>query len=190
MFVSFDCEFTRLTDQAELISFGAISETGDTLYRELAPIVCEECSSFVRTKVLPLFNGGEASCERQIFVDVLVRWLERIPAPVLLCDSVWDIYVLTGEIGYRSREARELILPGLRNPVPISLVTDMSGTVQAAVAEGKQQFWLRNTSLRPHHALNDACALMNGWLGAVANLPSASLFTAVGTKSASEQGYK
>lgn len=168
MLVFFDCEFTSLTPATRLISFGAVAESGESFYREISPIPQEECSDFVHANVLPLFEGNAASCTHQEFLAELSTWLQGFENPELLCDSDWDIYVITLEVGQGSREARVAALPGLP-PVPVWLVTDMAGSVQAVIAEGKQQFRLRNPLLSPHHALNDARALALGWRTAAEN---------------------
>lgn len=162
MDIFIDTEFTGLTRDAQLLSFGAISEDEREFYVELHPLPEIGCSEFVREHVLPLFEGGPARCPRPAFGQRLAGWLRSFDAPRLIADSDWDAYVLryalTGEYsradgrlefpGSDGLSATLLILPALR-----------AGAAQA-LAKGMAAHFAQDS--RQHHALVDARALRQG----------------------------
>ena len=55
-----DCEFTKLSAQAKLISLALVAEDGREFYVEVIDAWREEdCSEFVKEIVLPQLWGGE-----------------------------------------------------------------------------------------------------------------------------------
>jgi len=167
MQIFIDSEFTTLAREASLISFGAVSEDGREFYCEVTPVVHDECSAFVRENVLPLLEGGAAACPRARFGERLAAWLRQFAAPMLLCDSDWDIYVVRHAVnGERSRLPGRLAVPGPAGPLPVMLLLAPLQAEAMAVFESKvTQHFARDK--RQHHALVDARALREGLLAAV-----------------------
>ena len=160
-----DTEFSSLTDNAVLLSVGAVTETGDVFYVELP--TPPRCSAFVRANVLPLLEGGDAICSRAEFPARFADWLQQWPAPcVVIVDSDWDIYMLRQTL-MRSTDSAPGVLTiaspgGPTVQVQIELMPPVahSATVQYCDARSEQQL----TDPRVHHALADAKVLRAGAL--------------------------
>lgn len=90
--VFFDTEFSDLINP-ELISLGAISADGKrSFYAEVDPLP-EECSDFVRQRVLPQLTGP--SCSEDELAKRFAAWLEEFGTHVELCaDSDYDFGLL------------------------------------------------------------------------------------------------
>ncbi|MGA9396152.1 MAG: hypothetical protein WCA83_11240 [Azonexus sp.] len=165
MQIFIDTEFTTLSPEAELISFGAVSEDGREFYCELAPLAVDRCSGFVREFVLPLFEGGDALCPRERFGQRLAAWLSQFDNPLLLADSDWDILVVRhAASGVRNRRPGLLTLPGPDGPMEVMLLTlaPMSDkALEIFEQEVLQHFASDN---RQHHALVDARAIRSALL--------------------------
>jgi hypothetical protein len=171
MQIFIDTEFTTLTPEAILVSFGAVSEDGREFYCELAPVAVESCSGFVRATVLPLLEGGKAVCPRPRFGERLGAWLSQFENPILLSDSDWDIYVVRHAVnGERNRLPGSLTLPGAGGPLAVMLLTlaPLADEALAIFERGVQQHFARDN--RQHHALVDARAMREGLLDARAAL--------------------
>lgn len=173
MHIFIDTEFTVLTREASLISFGAVSEDGREFYCELTPVVQEECSGFVREIVLPLLEGGAAACPRRRFAERLAAWVGQFEDPVLLSDSEWDIYVLRRAVsGERNRLPGRLTLCSPAGTLDVMLLTlaPLAPDAMAIFEREITQHFARDN--RQHHALVDARALRAGLL-AVISTPEA-----------------
>jgi len=165
MHIFIDTEFTTLTREAIMISFGAVSEDGREFYCELTPVPVESCSGFVREIVLPLFEGGNAVCPRTRFGERLGAWLGQFDNPILLSDSDWDIYVVRHAVsGERNRLPGSLSLPGTESALEVMLLTlaPLSDEALAIFGRAVQQHFARDN--RQHHALVDARAMREGLL--------------------------
>ncbi len=169
MQIFIDTEFTSLTRDAQLISFGAVSEDGREFYCELAPVPVAACSAFVRESVLPLFEGGTASCPQPEFGARLAGWLSQFDNPMLLSDSDWDVYVVRHAVnGQRTRRPGLVTLVGPAGPLDVMLLTlaPLSEENLAIYDRGLQQHFARDQ--RQHHALVDARAMREGILAILA----------------------
>lgn len=165
MQIFIDTEFTTLTREAIMISFGAVSEDGREFYCELAPVPIESCSGFVRETVLPLFEGGKAACPRPRFGERLGAWLGQFDNPILLSDSDWDIYVVRHAVnGERNRLPGLLSLPGTEGSLEIMLLTfaPLSDEALAIFERAVRRHFACDN--RQHHALVDARAMREGLL--------------------------
>jgi len=160
MQIFIDTEFTTLSPDAQLISFGAVSEDGREFYCELAPLAVDSCSGFVREFVLPLFEGGDALCPRERFGQRLAAWLSQFDNPLLLADSDWDILVVRHAVsGERNRRPGLLTLPGPDGPLAAMLLTlaPLSDEALEIFEQGLRQHFASDN--RQHHALVDARAM-------------------------------
>jgi len=165
MQIFIDTEFTTLTREARMISFGAVSEDGREFYCELEPLPQDECSPFVREIVLPLLEGGAAICSGTRFGERLASWLNQFDNPMLLSDCDWDIYVVRRAVnGERNRLPGPVTLPGPEGPLEVMLLTlaPLSDEALAVFERGLQQHFARDN--RQHHALVDARAMREGLL--------------------------
>jgi len=168
MQIFIDTEFTTLTHEARLISFGAVSEDGREFYCELTPVVQEECSAFVREIVLPLLEGGVAACLRARFAERLAVWLGQFADPILLSDSDWDIYVVRHALsGERNRLPGLVTIPGPAGPLEVMLLmlAPLSAEAMAVFQREVAQHFARDN--RQHHALVDARAMRAGLLAVI-----------------------
>jgi hypothetical protein len=166
MNIFIDTEFTDLSREARLISLGAVSEDGQEFYCEL-PVDPKGCSPFVRGIVLPLLDGGAASCSQGDFAARLGTWLERFDEPVLLSDSDWDILVMRKALmGEASRMPGPLCLPGGRTVIMTTLMP-LAGEDLALFDSTMQGHFAGDP--RQHHALVDARALRAGLLAVMAS---------------------
>lgn len=129
-----DTEFSDLSDTAELISLGAIAETGETYYREVAPLP-SPLSDFVKAEVAPHLEGGAAAVSLRDLEASFVAWLSHWPTATLVMDSDWDVFILRKTFTTKaSREPGCLELQGM--PTVTAHVSQL-GT--AAVSEQVSQ---------------------------------------------------
>lgn len=163
MYIVVDTEFTSLSRTAELLSLGAVSEDGQCFYCELEPVPLATCSDFVRRFVLPLREGGTASCMATDFPARLAGWLRQFTDPVLLADSDWDILVLRHALtGERRR------LPGILRLTAANEVHDLMLMTLSPFADEELAIFERAVRQhyaadpRRHHALVDARAIAAG----------------------------
>lgn len=165
MIIYFDTKFSDLSNQAELISFGAVTEDGQEFYTELDPLP-RNCSDFVVKTVLPLLDPKRFARARANFPEKLLTWLLQFDEPVLVSDSTWDIYVLR----------KTLAGVGIHQPGVIQLATSEGKCVRIRLdltpSLGEDDTALDAytnaianhfvTDPRQHHALVDARALRAG----------------------------
>lgn len=160
MLIFFDTEFSDLCVDPRLISIGLIAEDGErTFYAELADTYQpKDCGEFTRLAVLPLLEGGDTVLTMHDLTLRLGAWLEDFGEPVTLAtDSLgWDwpwiqeIFHIAGT--WPGNLARSPLL------LTINYLNDYDRFVEAL----EQPF----SSLRRHHALDDAKANRLGWIAA------------------------
>ena len=149
--VFFDSEFTSL-ERPELLSVGAVSDTGGQFYAEIAdtldrdpalnvPDGRQRCSDFVIRTVLPLLEGlaQPRSTAAEAFLSWLGQCAEGRPVTIVT-DSAYDRWALAALL---AREDLPIGVTWQRVPVAYE-------QIDAIAAE---------SGLRRHHALDDARAL-------------------------------
>lgn len=167
MRIFLDTEFTDLSTQGELISLGAITESGEHFYKECSPVPAD-CSPFVREHVLPHLDINAAQCSLAELGDALIAWLKTFPAPTVVVDSDWDIYIITKAFASQAtRQTGTLQLAGTTTSVVVQmeLVPGYTGGMLVAFMDAT---WATQKQLgyRHHHALDDAKALRESVLAA------------------------
>lgn len=161
--VFIDCEFTHFHEPhgepPELISIGAISEDGRTFYAENADLNNALCSEFVHEAVLPLLEGGAASMAHPEIATKLRKWVEAFGDPV----KFWsDAPSFDWPHVYELFEQNPPWPINLRqSPVSLSFETAIKNLRFAQTVES---MYSRESSLRRHHALDDAVANRLGFL--------------------------
>lgn len=160
MLIFFDTEFTDLCVDPRLISIGLVSEDGERMfYAELSDTYQpKQCSEFTKLAVLPLLEGDSVRVSMRELGEHLLAWLEAFGEPVTLaCDSLaWDwpwVQEIFGELDAwpANLVSRPLLLT-------INYLNDYDRFIEAV----EQAF----SSLRRHHALDDAKANRLGWIAA------------------------
>lgn len=160
MLIFFDTEFTDLCVDPRLISIGLVSEDGERMfYAELSDTYQpKQCSEFTKLAVLPLLEGDSVSVSMRELGERLLAWLEAFGEPVTLaCDSLaWDwpwVQEIFGELdAWPANLVRRPLL------LTINYLNDYDRFIEAV----EQAF----SSLRRHHALDDAKANRLGWIAA------------------------
>ena len=148
MNVFFDTEFTDLLSPT-LISIGFISGNQRTLYLELQGWTSDECSYFVLEAVLPLLDAPRRLSIAEAATAV-ATWLNCLDNSVtLICDSQID-HELLSELLYVARVPK---------PQSISGTSVYSPSNEGEVA--REQLYA--STLRRHHALDDAKAFFASW---------------------------
>lgn len=133
-----DCEFTRLTAAAKLISLALVAEDGREFYVELLDAWREEdCSDFVKAIVLPQLWGERYSLATAEAKSSLLRFLTSFKNEVEIVTDAplydWELFCdLVYEDGHWPRIVR-------------NYPTDATALVPTS--EGEEL---------PHHALLDA----------------------------------
>lgn len=190
-----DTEFSDLSDSAELISLGAVAETGETFYREAAPLP-SPLSDFVKAEVALHLEGGAAAVSLIDLEASFVEWLSRWPTATLVMDSDWDVFILRKT--FTTTASRELGCLELQGMPTVNTPASQVGT-SAVSGRVSQLGKLENTAalkqvdlrldttyegdglvayfdtlykrerapgFRKHHALDDAMALRAAILAA------------------------
>lgn len=160
MRIFLDTEFTDLSAHGELISLGAITESGEHFYRERSPVPAE-CSPFVREHVFPHLDNNAAKCALVDLGDAFIAWLGAFPAPTFVVDSDWDIYIVSKAFATQAtRQSGELRLTGTATSavVKMALVPGYTGNMLVAFMDA---IWAmqKQPGFRKHHALDDAKVL-------------------------------
>ena len=133
-----DCEFTRLSATAELISLALVAEDGREFYVELLDTWREEdCSDFVKEIVLPQLSGGSYALPIVEARIALLRFLTSFKKEVEIVTDApqydWELFC-------------DLVYEGGRWPrIVRNYPTD--ATTLSPTSEGEEL---------PHHALLDA----------------------------------
>lgn len=152
--VFFDTEFTSLEVNAELISIGLITASGQEFYAEQA-VDPSKCSSFVIETVLPHLDGSSHMTFQALAVK-LKAWIEAMETEVvLISDNLvidWPfIFDLFEAHGYpRNLKQGE--------PISFWIPKDKEKLFDQAL----EDYWLEHSSER-HHALVDARSLHYAW---------------------------
>lgn len=165
-----DTEFSDLSDAAELISLGAIAETGETFYREVAPLP-SPLSDFVKAEVAPHLEGGAVAVSLRDLEARLIEWLSRWPTATLVMDSDWDIFILrktfTNDISRAPGPLR--FRPHGREILTVELQLDTTYEGDGLVKYFDTLYKMeRESGFRKHHALDDAKAMRAAILAAEA----------------------
>jgi hypothetical protein len=133
-----DCEFTRLSAAAKLISVALVAEDGREFYVELQDTWrLEECSDFVKEIVLPQLWGGEYAMPlieaRSAFLRFLATYDEQLEVVTDAPEYDWELFC---ELAYHDGKWPR----NIRN-------FPTNATTLSPTNEGKEL---------PHHALLDA----------------------------------
>lgn len=153
--IFFDCEFTGLEDDADLLSGGFVTQEGQALYFERTDYDPLKLSDYVEENILPLMGEEGASqwpasqCRSE-----LKAWLTQFKNPVLVFDSPWDAHILN-RLFSRAGVCKEI--PGL------SLLLLPANDVGSEVYEDALVSYFENHHGKQHHALHDAMAMREGW---------------------------
>lgn len=167
MRIFLDTEFTDLSAHGELISLGAITESGEHFYKECSPVPAN-CSPFVREHVLPHLDINATPCAPAELGDAFIAWLKAFPAPTVVVDSDWDIYVISKAFAsHATRQTGALHLTGTTASVVVQaeLVPGYTGGMLVAFMDATWAMQ-KHPGFRHHHALDDAKALREGVLAA------------------------
>lgn len=167
MRIFLDTEFTDLNARGELISLGAITESGEHFYQECSPAPAD-CSPFVREHVFPHLDINSIQSTLADLGDAFIAWLSAFPAPTIIVDSDWDIYILSKAfLTTTTRETGKLHLNGTANSVAVqvALVPDYTGKMLVAFMDATWAMQ-KEPGFRHHHALDDAKALRESVLAA------------------------
>lgn len=166
--VFYDCEFTDLTSDSDLLSIGFVAaDVHSELYIELLDAEVRLASDFVRQEVLPLFGRhkpaillrDDAAARIEAWLDDL-RSGDRKRQVVMVSDSQWDWHHLLELFGAP--------MPGQQPWAQVVNVVGRmvhmmlgSGRQQQAFAEEQEAYFRRHGGR--HHALVDARALKAAW---------------------------
>jgi hypothetical protein len=171
MNLCFDTEFTHLKDPglpahahlptAQLISIGIAGMRGERFYAENSQVDRSICSQFVLEEVLPHLEGGAVAIPFVAIAEQLKDWLEALGEPVKLWTDApafdWpfiiQLFEHTGWADNLERECGDL---------------NFRGMVQLHSFKRAQMLAMHESvpPLRPHHALDDAIALVAGYVAA------------------------
>ena len=166
--VFYDCEFTDLTPDADLLSIGFVAaDSEDELYIEISDAHRARASSFVRQEVLPRFGLHNPQVLKRVAAAARIEeWLDGLRGDnrqrqiVLLSDSTWDWQLMI-----------ELFIPAPGEP-PWSRSFNVAGRlVQQYLDSGRQTACFNEAlemfhreSRQQHHALVDARGLKVAYL--------------------------
>lgn len=158
MLIFFDTEFTDVHREARLISIGLVTADGEkSFYAELSDTYQQQdCSDFTCSTVLPLLEGGGCELSLLELRSHLFAWLEAFNEPVkLACDSeAWDWPWIKVILGKRD------VWPANLAHRPLLLTGNHLNDYDRFIEVVEQSF----SSLRQHHALDDAKANRLGWI--------------------------
>lgn len=154
-----DTEFTGLDQPSpRLISLGMVAENGAEFYAELPQKdYLTSCDPWVWKNVLPLLKGGDCEMPLDVLRPRLGEWFDALGAVRIVTDSPeFDFELLRGVLD-----------PWPANVARLPLRFDSTSlgiSTQQALASIRDSYF---SSTRPeHHALHDAHALRQMWLGA------------------------
>lgn len=153
MLIFIDTEFTDF-NHPQLISIGLVTEDGkNEFYGERRDFPVNECSSFVRSNVLPMLGPVAERQPDQVLSDSLYQWLiDQGPCAVVV-DYQGDWNQMLRLL------ARQL--PDNMSRQPIHL-----GDLQAdEVFQAGYRNYFSKHDVPEHHALHDARANRMAWLG-------------------------
>lgn len=165
--VFYDCEFTDLASDSELLSVGfVVSDLETELYIEIADANLETASEFVRKEVLPLFGKfnpeiltrNNAARRIAVWLDEL-RQGDRCRQIILVSDSTWDwehLDRLFGQVYGQTSWSMRLNVVGRT----VEQLVDFSPRIPG-LSEQIEKYH-RKHGFR-HHALVDARALKSAY---------------------------
>lgn len=162
-----DTEFTDLSAHGELISSGAITESGEHFYKECSPVPAN-CSPFVREHVLPHLDSNSAQCSLAALGDAFIAWLKGFPSSTVVVDSDWDNYIVSKAFAAQAtRQTGAVNLTGTTTSVvaQTALVPAYEGKKLVAFMDATWAMQ-KQPGFRHHHALDDAKALRESVLAA------------------------
>jgi hypothetical protein len=167
--VFFDCEFTDLTSDSDLLSIGFVAaDSDDELYIEISDAERARASLFVRTEVFPLFGQHNPQVLRRTAAAARIEeWLDELRGGdrkrqiIMLSDSPWDWQHLL-----------ELFIPMPGEP-PWATSFNVVGRLVQQLLENDQQMASFQEALmqfhrehkQQHHAVVDARALKAAYFG-------------------------
>jgi hypothetical protein len=171
MNLCFDTEFTHFKDPgipahadlppSQLISIGLAGIRDERFYAENSEIDHALCSEFVLEEVLPHLEGGAMAMPFITIAQKLKDWLEAFQEPVKLwsdCPAIdWpfvvELFEQTSWPANLDRECGDL---------------NFCGMVLLHRFKRAQMIALYDSvpPLRPHHALDDAIAMVAGYIAA------------------------
>lgn len=166
-----DLEFSSLTEDAELISIGAISEDGECFYREISTLPAH-CSGFVHVEVLTHLSRGDSAVPVQEIEFEFAAWLSQWDEPQIVVDSEWDCFVFRKAFSKRNSFAPGKLRLKLRSLgwLDTKMTLDESFEVFSFEAYLAAKRSIESTpGFRKHHALDDAKALRAAVLAAEAS---------------------
>lgn len=165
--IFFDTEFTDLLPDADLISIGFVTESGDrSLYIELADWIPGKASDFVRERVVPLLDQpSEARMTTNECAVAVREWLLELGSGrelELVSDSSWDWRLLQRLLGYaiQTDNDRLPLVAGTGPVLRFRLHSTRTPDDERVFVEAANP-WVAG---REHHALVDAQGLRAGVL--------------------------
>ena len=150
MNVFIDTEFSSLGSDPRLISIALVAENGEELYIEFqSGWKLEQCSSWVRSNVLPLLGDGE-KLDRPAAAVRIHNWLSQFPSlGKIIVDSSWDvelINILFNETGVGATK------------YPIETIK-LKNRAEIEIIENLRRKYVLEKQCLKHHALHDARSL-------------------------------
>jgi hypothetical protein len=146
--VFFDTEFTDLLNP-QLISLGFVAENQCSLYVELLDWRAADCSEFTRAVVLPLLDAPRRLSMHGA-AAAIVAYIDAFAEPVTLhSDAAIDLQLL-GELLHDA---------GGDKPGNLAAACIVALSLEGEMVREE----LYASTLRRHHALDDAKALLAGW---------------------------
>lgn len=150
MNVFIDTEFSSLGSDPRLISIALVAENGAELYIEFqSGWKLEQCSSWVKSNVLPLLGSGE-KLDRRAAALRINNWLSQYPSlGRMIVDSSWDAELISDLF----------IENGLENCIRRLKIIPFPSQAESAAFEAVRQQYFLDHQCPNHHALHDARAI-------------------------------
>lgn len=96
--VFFDTEFTGLHQDTTLISFGAITESGETLYFEMTDFDKSQANDWLKENVISNLSPSALQLNKQAAREVLRNWLSQFESVEMWSDCLAYDWVLFSEL--------------------------------------------------------------------------------------------
>ncbi len=165
-----DLEFSLLTNDAELISIGAISEDGACFYMEVATLPTN-CSAFVHAEVLPHLSRKDCAITVQEIEFEFAAWLSQWVETKIVVDSEWDCFVLRKTFSLENSFQPGVLRLKLRSGGWLDAEMTLDDAFEVFCFEAyltAKRSIESAQGFRKHHALDDAKALRAAVLAAEA----------------------